>query len=327
MPEVRIALIGCGGMGRAEAQRLAGIPGARLVACCDVAAEAAERAGRELGVAAHTDAGAVLASPEVDGVIVATPNGLHTELVCAALQAGKHVFCEKPMAFTVAECDRMAAEAERAGRRLMVGHVLRLMPVFQRVIDIVDAGSIGRPVSAEITRIGWLGDPSARYRLRRDLCGGLLYDITVHEIDFMHRLCGATERVYALMDRFTQTAIDYEDTVHLLLRHRDGAQSHIFAALSAVLGRHRGTVIGDAGTLHFDLQQSEIEYRPNAGEAVRERVSGGEDGYVRELRSFVEWVQTGAEPLLTWREGRAAIAVAEAAYRSAAEGVPVEPAP
>ena len=327
MDELGIALIGCGGMGRTQARVLKDVPRARLVAVCDVSAAAAHEFGAEMGVPAHTDHREVLARDDVAAVLVVTPNGLHTQIVLDAAAAGKHVFCEKPFAFTVAECDKMIAAAQQAGVRLMVGHVLRLLPLFQRVIDLFDGGALGRPVAAQITRIGWLGDPAARYRLRKDLTGGLLYDITVHEIDLLHRLCGPTQSVYALLDNHVQKQVDYEDNAQLLLRFRGGASGHLFASLASPIGASFGTIVGERGTLRYNHSAGEITYR-RSGEGeqlIAETVTrrDGENGYLRELRSFTEWVLDGKAPLLTAAEGRAAIQVAEAAYRSAATGQPV----
>src|SRR5688500_4441016 len=120
--ELGIALIGCGGMGRSEARVLKDVPRARLVAVCDVNEAAARECGAGMGAAHHTKHHEALARPDVGAVMVATPNGLHTQIVLDACAAGKHVFCEKPFAFTVAECDRMIAAAEAAEVRLMVGH-------------------------------------------------------------------------------------------------------------------------------------------------------------------------------------------------------------
>ena len=325
--ELGVALIGCGGMGRSEARVLKEIPRARLVAVCDLSEAAASEFGAEMGVPHYVEVADVLARSDVGAVMVATPNGLHTQIVLDACAAGKHVFCEKPFALTVAECDAMIAAAERAEVRLMVGHVLRLMPLFQRVIDVFDSGVLGRPVAAQITRIGWLGDPKARYRLRKDWTGGLLYDVTVHEIDLLHRLCGPTASVYALLDNHVQKQIDYEDDAQVVLRFRSGASGHILASLASPIGASFGTVIGERGALRYDHRTGEITYRRSEEEqAVTETVtrSDGENGYLRELRSFVEWVLGGREPLLTAAEGRAAIQVAEAAYRSAAEERVVE---
>src|SRR6266508_196038 len=121
--QLGFALIGCGGMGRNEARILSQIPRARLVAVCDVSEPAAREFGAEMGVPALNDHHAALARPDVDVIMVATPNGLHTQIVLDAAAAKKHVFCEKPFAFTVAECDAMIAAAERHGVKLMVGHV------------------------------------------------------------------------------------------------------------------------------------------------------------------------------------------------------------
>ncbi|HEX2035936.1 MAG TPA: Gfo/Idh/MocA family oxidoreductase [Chloroflexota bacterium] len=326
MAELGFALIGCGGMGRSEARVLRAVPRARLVAVCDVSEAAAAAFGAEMGVPAYTEHREVLARDDVGAVIVATPNGLHTQLVLDAVGAGKHVFCEKPFAFTVQECERMMRAAESRGVRLMVGQVLRLLPLFQRVIDIFDSGRLGRPVTAQITRIGWLGEPSARYRLRKELTGGLLYDISVHEIDLLHRLCGPVASVYALLDNHVQRQVDYEDTAQLLFRFRSGASGHLLASLAATLGASRGTIVGQAGTLQYDHGAGTITHRRQdeaqpTVETVRR--TDGEDGYLRELRSFTEWVLDGTAPLLTASEGRAAVEVVEAAYRSAASGQPV----
>ena len=327
MSDLGFALIGCGGMGRSEALVLKNVPRARLVAVCDANEATAREFGAEMGVPALTDHHQALTRSDVDAVMVVTPNGLHTQIVLDAAAAGKHVFCEKPFAFTVAECDQMIAAAGRAGVRLMVGHVLRLLPLFQRVIDIFDSGLLGRPVAAQITRIGWLGDPKARYRLRKDLTGGLLYDVTVHEIDLLHRLCGPTQSVYSLLDNHVQKHVEYEDNAQLLLRFRSGASAHLIASLASPIGASFGTIIGERGTLRYNHAAGEITYcRAGEGEQhehpTTETVtrSDGENGYLRELRSFTEWVLDGKTPLLTAAEGRAAIQVAEAAYHSAATG-------
>jgi predicted dehydrogenase len=324
--ELGVALIGCGGMGRSEGRVLSGIPRARLVAVCDVSAAAGAEFGAEMGVPHVTDYRALLDRQDVDAVLVVTPNGLHTQVVLDAAGAGKHIFCEKPFAFTVAECDQMISAAGEHGVRLMVGHVLRLMPLFQRVIDLFAGGDLGRPVAAQITRVGWLGDPTARYRLSKQLTGGLLYDISVHEIDLLHALCGPTRSVYALLDNHVQRGIDYEDCAQLLLRFRSGASGHIFASLASPLGLSGGTIVGEQGSLRYTHGTGEIVYqRQGQDAAVTEQVkrSDGENGYLRELRSFVQWVLDGTPPLLTAAEGRAAIQVAEGAYRSAATGAPV----
>jgi myo-inositol 2-dehydrogenase/D-chiro-inositol 1-dehydrogenase len=315
-------------MGRSEARLLPQIPEAKLVAVCDVQEEAAKAFGQEMGVPAFTDAAQIFARPDIGAVMVTTPNGLHTQLVLDAAAAGKHIYCEKPMAFTVAECDRMIAAAEQAGVRLMVGQVLRLLPLFARITELFDSDLLGRPLAVQISRLGWMGDPTARYRLSKAITGGLLYDITVHEIDLVQRLCGPAVSVYAHMDRTVLNQIDYEETAVLELRYQSGAVASLFESIASPVGRFDGVIIAERGALSFDHRTGALNYKvgDSKQEAVSEHVGpkDRENGYLRELRSFTEWVLYDQTPLLTAKEGRAAIAIVQAAYASADSGRPVE---
>ena len=325
---LRIALIGCGGMGRSEARLLPQIPEAKLMAVCDVQEQAAQAFGEEMGVPAYTDAAQVFARPEIGAVMVTTPNGLHTQLVLDAAAAGKHIYCEKPMAFTVAECDRMIAAAEQAGVRLMVGQVLRLLPLFARITELFDSGIFGRPLAVQISRLGWIGDPTARYRLSKAITGGLLYDITVHEIDLVARLCGPAVSVYATMDRTIMTNIDYEETAVLQLRHQSGAVSSLFESIASPVGllprpRHRRTGHAELRPRrrHAELQGGRQQAGSGVGESRAEGPRKRLPARVAQLHGVGLYDRT---PLLTAKEGRAAIAVTEAAYASARSGQPVE---
>ena len=329
---LRVGLIGCGGMGRRLAQELAAVPEARLVAVCDVVPDAAAAAGAALAVPWDADHRRLLARPDVDAVLVATPNGGHTPVVLTAAAAGKHVFCEKPLALTVAECDAAIAAAERHGVRLLVGHVLHLMPQFRRVLDLFGAGPLGRPLSAQVVHAGWFSDPQARYRLRRATAGGLLFDITIHELDFLLRLFGPVETVYAVTANRLHPELDYEDDAHLLLRFRSGAAAQVLGSLASRLGASSGLIAGERGTLRYEeasppRRGGAITYRlveegaPPVTETLAYDHGGG--AYALELRAFTDWVLHGTAPPMSAAEGRAAVGVVEAAYRSAATGAPV----
>ena len=332
---LRIGLIGCGGMGRRLAQELAAVPEARLTAVCDVVPAAAAACGVAMGVPFDYDHHTLLARPDVDAVIVATPNGRHTPVVLEATAAGKHVFCEKPLALTVAECDAAIDAAGRNGVRLLVGHVLHLMPQFRRVIDLFAGGDLGTPLSAQVVHAGWFGDPQARYRLRRATTGGLLFDVTIHEIDFLLRLFGPVASVYALTANRLHPEIDYEDDAHLLLRFRDGAAAQVLGSLASGLGASHGLVLGDRGSLRYEeaspaRRGGTITYRRlEAGAtAVTETLAYDHGGgaYAFELRSFADWVLHDVPPPMTAADARAVVAVVAAAYESAASGAPAAPA-
>jgi predicted dehydrogenase len=329
-----VGLIGCGGMGRRLAQELAAVPEARLVAVCDVVPDAAAAFGVAMGVPFDFDHHTLLARSEVDAVIVATPNGRHTPVVLEAVATGRHVFCEKPLALTVAECDAAIAAAARHGVRLLVGHVLHLMPQFRRVLDLFAGGTLGAPLSAQVVHAGWFDDPQARYRLRRETAGGLLFDITIHELDFLLRLFGPVASVTALTANRLHPEIDYEDDAHLLLRFRSGAVAQVLGSLASRLGVSGGLVLGDRGSLRYEeaapaRRGGTITYRLLEGGAppVTETLTYDHGGgaYALELGHFAAWVLHDVPPPMTAADARAVVAVIAAAYASAERGAPVVP--
>jgi len=208
-----VGLLGCGGMGRALARALAPIEEARLVAVWDKAGEAAAAAAEELGVEAARSLEDLLGNKEIGAVLVAAPQFAHAELTTAAAEAGKHVFCEKPMATTLADCDRMIEACRRAGVVLMIGQVCRYHAVHGKVRELVASGEIGRPVCITVHRLGgpWRGPAARPWRLRRETSGGNLLEINAHEIDFMRWVFGDVTRVVAVGDRYANDRLDYPD--------------------------------------------------------------------------------------------------------------------
>ena len=157
MSKLRLGLIGAGGMGMSLARAAKAREDTCFVGVADPMAEAAQKAVDELGGTAFTNYQDLLACADLDAVIVAPPNTAHREVAIAAVEAGKQVFCEKPMAMNVAECDAMIAAAQRAGVKLMVGQVLRLIPGFAKARELALSGELGRPVAVAIERSGLWG--------------------------------------------------------------------------------------------------------------------------------------------------------------------------
>lgn len=124
MAELRIGLIGCGGMGTHLVHQCATIPNVKITAACDIVQERADKLAEELSARSFYEHTTLLQNGEVDAVIVATPNDSHSPITVDCARAGKHIFCEKPMSLRVEDCDAMISAAESAGVKLMVGHVL-----------------------------------------------------------------------------------------------------------------------------------------------------------------------------------------------------------
>src|SRR5579875_3846942 len=127
---LRGALLGCGGIGAAHAAAIVRVPDVRLVACVDVVRERAEAFARRFGAESFTDPDHVLHRPDIDFVLVTTANDLHAPLTIAALEAGKHVMVQNPMALNLASCDAMVAAERRSGRKLMVSFFEFFHPAF-----------------------------------------------------------------------------------------------------------------------------------------------------------------------------------------------------
>jgi len=146
--EVRIATVGTGLFGQVHLAAVCQHPNARLVAVCDVDPDRAQAVGAERRVPAVTDYREIAGNPDIDAVTVATPDFAHTEIVCAMLEAGKHVLVEKPMATAVDDARRIVLTARRTGRFLMVDFHNRWNPPFADAIEKIDSGLLGEPVAA-----------------------------------------------------------------------------------------------------------------------------------------------------------------------------------
>ena len=198
MEKLRFGVIGIGGMAEHLAKLLQQFEDAVVVAAVDTNPER-QSAAEQLGANFYSDYGQMLQNEPIDAVIIGTPCGLHLEPTLAAAQAGKHIFLEKPMEISVERCDRMNRAAEEAGVKLMVGQVLRLFPLFQKSLDIIASGEIGKPKAIAVTRAGYATVFHSGWRVKRELAGGMLLETNVHELDYMRTVMGEPRQVYARM--------------------------------------------------------------------------------------------------------------------------------
>ena len=326
--EVKVGLIGCGNMGADLAKTCSQLENATVVGVADSAAAKAEKLAGELNARPFGDRNDLLAEGDIDAVIVAVPNFLHAETTLAAADSGKHVFCEKPMAITVNDCDRMIQAARDNGVKLMIGQVLRYLPVFAKMKEIVDSGILGEPFSMYVSRLsgGSWGNPQ-HWRMKKELTGGILYEVSVHELDYMRYICGDVDSVSASMGNYLQSDDrDYEDTAHVMLRFESGGVGTLITGQCSSLGGYEGKLHCSKGTMHFDNGKRLITYKPFDGEVVK---LGAEDmktepGVRRELRYFIESITEDKDPAIPGEDGRKTIEVVQAAYISAREGRTVE---
>ena len=175
-----------------HAQALAALDDVRLVAATRTNPVALAEFTARYGGRGYTDLNAVLADPAVDAVVIATPHHLHTVAVEAAAQAGKHILLEKPMAPTLAECDRILAAADQAGVTLMLGHTSQFAPAYQLAKQMLDGGELGEIVLGVSTMSKFWFEPNRRdWHLDRQTGGGMWLTAGIHCLDRLTWLVGS----------------------------------------------------------------------------------------------------------------------------------------
>ena len=334
MSGLRVMLVGAGRAGANHALHLREhVPAAEVVGVVDADAASAEALAS--GGAAHTTIEEALERTPFDAVVISTPTFTHRDLAVAAASAGKHVFCEKPMAITERECDDMAGAAERAGVVLQIGFMRRFQPEFAEARRRIEAGDIRDPmVIKSLTRGPGLPPPWA-WDLKTS--NGLLAEVNSHDFDTVRWLVGSEiTRVYAETANLkgAERGVDVEDfydNAVVALRFASGAIGTIDGTCPADYGYDaRVEVVGTRGMLQIG------EVRGQSLLMVQERDVGAvspvhrtwpqrfEPGYRAQMRAFVEAALAGGPPAVTARDGRAAVCSVRAANRSWQESRPIE---
>jgi myo-inositol 2-dehydrogenase/D-chiro-inositol 1-dehydrogenase len=327
---VGVGLIGSGRMGAFHAETVARrVPGARLVAVADPAPGAADRLTGALGGGrAYTDVAQLWADPDVDAVVIAAPARSHADLVVAASAAGKHVFCEKPMAVTLADADRAIDAARSAGVVLQVGFNRRFAADWRAARNLLDDGALGTPrLLRSLTRDPGGFDPS---RVAPDT---IFLETLIHDFDTLRFLNPGAEpvEVYATADALVEPewrSRGLMDTAVVNVRFDNGAMAVAEACFEASYGYDvRGEVLGSGGMATMgDGRRNGMAFSGPAGRLV-ETVRGDQElfpeAYTAELAAFVDAVGTGTPSPVTGEDARAALAIALAAAESVRAGRPV----
>jgi predicted dehydrogenase len=268
---IRIGLIGTGGI--ALANHLPGVArcgDARVTALCDRHPGVLEAAVRASGITrAFADPGALIESGEVDAVVIATPNRVHHPIAMAAIAAGLHVLCEKPLALTLREAREMADAADRAGVRHMTAFTYRFVPAMRYLKHLVSQGFVGEPWHFRAQRFQDWGRRALGWRQRlADAGSGEIGDMLSHRIDYGHLLVGPIARVMAQTQLLVPMRVDAagaehpadaEDWVGCLATFASGA-SGVLESTKVATGRGEGgrshdycEVNGPEGTLVYEL--------------------------------------------------------------------------
>ncbi len=266
MKSTGYAVVGTGYFGGGLARIIASIEGARLVAVLDP--ENAGMVAGELGCAVETDIDTICTRPDVDAIIVATPNYLHREPVLAAVGAGKHVFCEKPVALSYRDCDEMVCAAKRAGVYFMAGHVMNFMNGVRTAKRLINEGTIGRILFCHSERNGWEDSkPRVSWKKMRDQSGGHLYH-HIHELDFIQFLMGPAKTAFMRGGNVAHTTGDFGDEDDMLLITIDfgnGSFATLQYGSAFRWSDHFVKIQGTEGAILLDMHDVGVTLRTPAG--------------------------------------------------------------
>lgn len=330
---LRVGLVGCGLVARRyHLPAFQRCEEATVVAVASGRVESAKAAAEQFGVPrVHARWQDLAGDPDVDAVDVCAVNALHADISIAAARAGKHVLVEKPMAVTVAEADAMIAAARQAGVVLMVAHNLRFVPAFEELRRIVESGALGRLYVARGVFMhagpdeAW-GATSDWFWRQDTAGGGSLIDLGVHIVDLLRWFVGRRVLEVAAMTSRVEKPTYADDNAMLVLRFEGDVLATVQTGWTARPAADTEIVIhGERGHVAFSRAfKRPLAVRLAGGEttepeipAVSERVNP----YVHFARS----VRDRTPPLTSGEEGRATLAVVEAAYESARTGQAVVP--
>jgi predicted dehydrogenase len=324
---VRTAMVGCGYWGANLLRNFAALSDLRVA--CDLSPAVREKVAKQYpGVRVTADYAAVLADPEVQAVVLGTPATVHAEMAVAALEAGKHVFVEKPLALSVADAERMVAAADEAGRVLMVGHLLEYHPAVDYIKGLIERGELGDVYYAYMQRVN-LG------KIRTD--ENALWSLAPHDVSILLYLLGEEpDEVEATGQAFLQP--DIEDVVFLTLRFPSGKIAHVHVSWLDPHKERRLTVVGSRKMVVFnDMDPTEkvrvfdkgmdrrgampepVLFAPREGDIVSPRI-GAQEPLALECTEFLRAAAGGPPPRSDGRDGLRVVRVLERAQASLQSG-------
>jgi predicted dehydrogenase len=335
-------IVGCGMISSFHARAIADVEGAKLAACFDTQAAAAEKFAAENRCQAYTQLDAMLADPNVSIVTIATPSGAHMEPAVAAARAGKHVIVEKPLEITLEKCDRMIAACERAGVKLGAIFPSRFHDSSLKLKRAVDARRFGRLT---------LGDAYVKWYRTQEYYdsgawrgtwaldgGGALMNQAIHSVDLLTWLMGPVAEIQANAATLAHERIEVEDTVVAALRFANGALGTLEATTAAypgylkrieIHGSHGSAVLEEEDLKTWDFSQpspedeaihAQMKLHKSTGGGASDPAAIGHHGHAMQFRDFVEAVRDDRPPAIDGHEGRRSVEIILGVYKAAEMG-------
>ena len=333
MRRVRCAVIGCGVIGPVHGAVLSALDTAELVACCDIIPERAQAFAERFGVPDwYTDASKIFERDDIDSVSICTPHYLHVPMTVDAARAGKHVMTEKPMAMNSQEATDAIMACREAGVKFAVCFQNRFNPATQQAKAAIEQGLLGDIVSIHGT-CEWYRAPEyyddSPWRGKWSTeGGGVLINQAIHTLDLVLYLGGKVSGVMASVGTLGHPTIEVEDVASIVLRYSSGAIGSFYATNCAYPSKDVSVdVIGTRGSITIEGQEiaafetmdgAELPAIPVNGfsgsDAVGKAYYGSSHGLA--IEDYIQAILEDRDPMITGEEGRKAIDVLSAIYRS-----------
>ena len=328
---LKLGLIGAGRIGQLHAKNVVTrFDGVQLAAVVDVHEPSARELAERLNVERFGPSpDLVFEDPDIQAVLICSSTDTHAPLIEAAARAGKHIFCEKPIALDLDRIDAALEVVEIEGVKLQIGFNRRFDPSFAEVHKSVRDGQVGEPQLLRITS----RDPAPPPVEYAASSGGIFLDMTIHDFDMARFLLGSEiEEVFAWGEVHVQPELRElgdVDTAIITLRFANGALGTIENSRKAVYGYdQRVEVFGSGGAVGADNETADRSWRYDGGGLREPRplyffTERYADAYVEELRSFLSAIRNDEEPEVGGKDGRIPVVVALAAKKSLREKRPV----
>jgi predicted dehydrogenase len=347
LKRIKVGVIGCGYIAEeAHLPNLLSCPEAELTAIADVRHERLLTIGKKFCVKKlYTDYHDMLKNNLIDAVVVCVPTFLHHKVVVDALEAGKHVFCEKPMATTLDEADEMILAARKNNVKLMIGHNFRFLPNHRIAKEWVHKGKIGKVfyVRAQFASPGPYGAPgiTSSFYFDPSKGGGVLFDAGYHLIDLLLWMFGDITEVRACINTYKKEINRADDVASVSIKFKNGIIGELFASWVSIQNWHIMTdyntlqILGSQGRIDSELFGPYLHYFNEKSLVCKlkgmikitpfeldPRIPFIAKNYSwkKEIESFIDCIIRDKEPPITGDDGRRVLKVILDAYKSARGG-------
>lgn len=334
---IKVGIVGLGNMGRMFYKNLNELDNVDISAVCEtnpnIREDSKKAAGNIEGIADEIDFDSFqlfsnydefLKEADVDGILITLPTFLHKDFAVKALEAGFHVFCEKPMALSIEDCDAMIAAA--SSKTLQIGHCIRFWPEYAKTKRIIDSGEHGRVLTATFSRLAFPPSWSAdSWFIDESKSGGVGYDLHIHDTDYIHYLFGVPKSV-------SSTGVNgpWGGLGHISTRYDCGRGMNIEAVGSWLMSDSFGFEMGfkivlEKATITYDCNmEPAFEVCPQGGEKFTPEIAGG-DGYLQEIKHFTSVIAGEDVPaVITPEQSRESIKIVNAELESIKTGEKTE---